>query len=120
MVATLIPEVLRAGGIAPLPPRPSKRPFDVRDADWEGAGQSDPKRARGDVEDRRTVKPEESDGDDEEDEEEDRAVFLQEQIVMLQSQLAQVQAKRSKPIIKREPSPIHVPFNWSNEVIDLT
>ena len=40
---------------------------------------------------------------------------------MLQSQLAQVQAKRTKPIVaKREPSPINVPFNWSNEVIDLT
>ena len=76
-VATLIPEVLRAGGIAPLPPRPNKRPFDGGDANWEGAGPSNPKRARGDIEDGRGVKAEESDGEDEEDEEEDRAVFLQ-------------------------------------------
>ncbi|KAM5531067.1 hypothetical protein V8D89_011096 [Ganoderma adspersum] len=114
-------EVLRAGGIAPLPPWTSKkRPFDDRDTDPQDAGLSGAKRARGYVQEGREVKAEEGDSEGEEDEEEDRAVFLQEQILMLQSQLAQVQAKRTKPIAKREPSPINVPFNWSNEVIDLT
>ncbi|KAM5540405.1 hypothetical protein V8D89_005863 [Ganoderma adspersum] len=113
-------ELLRANGIAPLPPRTGKkRPSDVRDADLDpdGAGPSEPKRARGDVEEEHKVKAERSDG---EDEDEDHAVFLQEQIMLLQNRLAQVQAKKPKTIVKREPSPIRVPVDWTNEVIDLT
>ena len=41
---------------------------------------------------------------------------------MLQSQLAQENQKRKKKakIVKREPSPINVPVEWTNEIIDLT
>ena len=39
---------------------------------------------------------------------------------MLQSQLAQEKKKKKPKIVKREPSPIHVPARWTNEVIDLT
>ena len=38
---------------------------------------------------------------------------------MLQNQLAQVQGKRPKTIVKREPSPIRVSIDWTNEVIGL-
>ncbi|KAI1795879.1 hypothetical protein LXA43DRAFT_989893 [Ganoderma leucocontextum] len=110
-------ELLRANDIAPRPPTANKRPSEARDAGTEDAGPSDPKRARRNPEEEHEVKAEQTDG---EDEDEDRVTFLQEHIMMLQTQLAQAQAKKSKTVVKREASPIHVPVDWANEVIDLT
>ncbi|TBU65823.1 hypothetical protein BD310DRAFT_912158 [Dichomitus squalens] len=61
------------------------------------------------------VKPEQTNEEDE-----DRVTFIEEQITMLQYRLAQEKAKKSKTFVKREVSPIRLPSDWSNEVIDLT
>ncbi|OJT04173.1 hypothetical protein TRAPUB_5125 [Trametes pubescens] len=109
-------ELLRANGIAPLPPQAAKgkkRSLDVPD-DNNGAGPSN-KRVRED----HMVKPDPD--EDDEDDAEDDVVFLQEQLSMIQKRLADAQAaKRTKTVVKRETSPIIVPSSISDEVIDLT
>ena len=40
---------------------------------------------------------------------------------MLQNQLAQARAQKKSKVVKREPSPIQIPDEWTTgEVIDLT
>ncbi|KAI0356946.1 hypothetical protein OH77DRAFT_1423213 [Trametes cingulata] len=111
-------ELLRANGIVPLlltPTKGKKRSSDVADA--RGAAEPNmPKRRRTA---QSAVKAEVLSEDD--DEEADRVRFLEEQMVILQRSLEEARAaRRARPTVKREVSPICVPAVSQNEVIDLT
>ncbi|KAI0772789.1 hypothetical protein BD413DRAFT_34186 [Trametes elegans] len=111
-------ELLRAHGIAPPLPMPSKGKKRTSNA-YENpsiAGSSKGKKQRVDT----AVKPEPDDEDDEDEDGVDRIIFLE--MVMLQKQLEKARAgrKTAKKVVKREPSPIRVPLSVSQEVIDLT
>ncbi|KAI0831307.1 hypothetical protein BC628DRAFT_747864 [Trametes gibbosa] len=89
-------ELLRANGIAPPANPPSAQ--------------------KGATSDQLTVKSEAT-SDDEDDDDEGA---LEEQLALLQSRLAKQRAKKAKTIVKRETSPIRLPLDFNNEVIDLT
>ncbi|CDO72099.1 hypothetical protein BN946_scf184962.g42 [Trametes cinnabarina] len=105
--------MLQANGIAPLPPKAAKK---------RSSDQLDTKSSRGGKKCRTEpeVKHEPKVEDDEDEEAEDLA-FLEEQLAMMQRRVEEKRAaRRAKTVMKREPSPIHVPSSFTDEVIDLT
>ncbi|EIW52453.1 uncharacterized protein TRAVEDRAFT_61366 [Trametes versicolor FP-101664 SS1] len=108
-------ELLQANGVAPLPEKSrtlNKRPLGDMDK-LDSAGPSSRKRQH--TEPVVNVKPEA------EDEEEEDMQFLEEQLQMMQRRVEKARAAtKAKNIVKREVSPIRIPFSDSNDVIDLT
>ncbi|EIW60349.1 uncharacterized protein TRAVEDRAFT_57633 [Trametes versicolor FP-101664 SS1] len=104
-------ELLRANGIAPQVSGLKDRSHDVEEP---GApGPSDPKRKR-----KGPAVKSETLSDDEDDEEDEKS--LEEQLALLQGRLEKKRAKKAQALVKREMSPIRVPFISDDEVIDLT
>ncbi|KAJ3010632.1 hypothetical protein NUW54_g2424 [Trametes sanguinea] len=118
-------EILRANGIAPLPPVQCAQTSSARtDSDPRVGGQSSKrgrKRGREDPSPAGDSGTADIKGEPDEEDEEDLAE-LQQQLVTIQRRIEAKAANRAKRKFKREVSPIRVPSSSSREpeVIDLT